>query len=254
MATEAPEKKTGKKLTRRQQKAQEVLSAYQLPVSAPNAVKALKAVLDQTAKFNETIEVHMKLGIDTKQADQQVRSTVVLPEGTGKTIRVCVVAKGEKIKEAEQAGADFVGAEDIIEKIEKENWMDFDVLIATPDAMAMVGKLGRVLGPRNLMPNPKTGTVTFDVEAAVKASKAGKVEYRADKQSNVHVGIGKKEFSEQQILKNFAALTDAVFRSKPSSAKGTYMKSCTITSTMGPAIAVDTNKLHTECKDILAAG
>lgn len=239
------------KLTKRQQKVQAVLQDVVFPCSAKDAVTALKKVLTETAKFNETIECHMRLGIDVKQADQQVRSTVILPEGTGKTIRVAVVAKGEKLKEAKDAGADFVGAEDLVEKMEKENWLDFDVLIATPDAMGMVGKLGRVLGPRGLMPNPKTGTVTFDLAAAIRDSKAGKVEYRADKQGNIHVGIGRSSFSEEQILKNFSALADAVIRSKPSSAKGTYLKSVTLTSTHGPGIAVETNKLAVEVRDVL---
>ena len=241
------------KLTRRQQKFQELLNDLQQPASAKEAMTALKNVLTNTSKFNETVEVHMRLGIDVKHADQQVRSTVVLPEGTGKTVRICVVAKGEKLQEAKAAGADFVGAEDIVEKIEKENWLDFDVLVATPDAMAMLGKLGKVLGPRGLMPNPKTGTVTFDLTNAIKEIKAGKVEFRADKQGIVHVPIGRSQFDETQLLRNFSTLVDAVLRAKPSAAKGTYLKSLYLTSTMGPGIKLDTTKISTEIKDYLSA-
>jgi large subunit ribosomal protein L1 len=241
------------KLTRRQKKIQEILSNLAQPTSAKDAVTALKKVLTETSKFNETIECHMRLGIDVKHADQQVRSTVVLPEGTGKTVRIAVVAKGEKIQEAKNAGADFVGAEDIVEKIEKENWLDFDVLVATPDAMAMLGKLGKLLGPRGLMPNPKTGTVTFDLTGAIKEIKAGKVEFRADKQGIVHVPIGRSEFSEAQIMKNFSTLVDAVLRARPSAAKGTYLKSLFLTSTMGPGIKVDSTKINSEIRDYLGA-
>lgn len=239
------------KLTKRQQRFQELLKDLAQPASAKEAVGALKKVLSETSKFNETIECHMRLGIDVKHADQQVRSTVVLPEGTGKTVRIAVVAKGEKLQEAKNAGADFVGAEDLVEKMEKENWLDFDVLVATPDAMAMLGKLGKVLGPRGLMPNPKTGTVTFDLANAIKEIKAGKVEFRADKQGIVHVPVGRSEFSEEQILKNLSTLIDAVLRAKPSAAKGTYLKSLCVTSTMGPGIKVDTNKINVEIRDYL---
>lgn len=240
------------KTTKRRQQADELLKDLGQPATAKDGVAALKRVLAETARFDETVETHIRLGVDVKHADQQVRSTVVLPEGTGKTVRVVVVAKGEKVKEAEQAGADFAGSEDIVERIEKDNWFDFDVLIATPDAMAMLGKLGKVLGPRGLMPNPKTGTVTFDVAQAVKDMKAGKVEFRADKQGIVHNAIGRKDFSEEQLLKNFATLYDAILRARPSAAKGTYVKSVTLTSTMGPGIKLDPLQLSTEIKDYLA--
>lgn len=241
----------GHKLTKRQQKFQALLEGLPQPASAKDALTALKKVLTETAKFNETVECHLRLGIDVKHADQQVRSTVVLPEGTGKTVRIAVVAKGEKLQEAKAAGADFVGAEDIVEKIEKENWLDFDVLVATPDAMGMLGKLGKVLGPRGLMPNPKTGTVTFDLTNAIKDIKAGKVEFRADKQGIVHVPIGRSDFTEDRLLKNFSTLVDAVLRAKPSAAKGTYLKSLYVTSTMGPSIRVDTTKIGVEIRDYL---
>jgi len=239
-----------KKLTKRQQQFKAVMDALEAPITLKSGVEALKKTL-ANAKFEETVEAHVRLGIDVKQADQQVRSTVVLPEGTGKTVRVAVVAKGEKVKEAEAAGADIVGSEELIEKIEKENFFEFDVLIATPDIMAALAKVGRQLGPKGLMPNPKTGTVTFDLARAVKESKAGKVEYRADKQGIVHVGIGKAKFTEDQLLKNFATLYDAILRSKPSAAKGTYVKSVTLSSTMGPGIKLDTTKLAQEIKDYL---
>ncbi|HEY9746054.1 MAG TPA: 50S ribosomal protein L1, partial [Oculatellaceae cyanobacterium] len=173
------------KLTKRQKQFQELLASVEQPLGAKDGIETLKKVLE-LAKFDETVETHIRLGINVKHADQQVRSTVVLPEGTGKTLRVCVIAKGEKVNEAKNAGADFAGSEELVEKMEKENWLDFDVLIATPDAMAMLGKLGKVLGPKGLMPNPKTGTVTFDVAQAIKDVKAGKVEFRADKQGIVH--------------------------------------------------------------------
>lgn len=241
------------KLTKRQKKFQTLLSDLSQPASVKESIAALKKVLTETAKFNETVECHMRLGIDVKHADQQVRSTVVLPEGTGKTVRIAVVAKGEKLQEAKAAGADHVGAEDIVERIEKENWLDFDVLVATPDAMAMLGKLGKVLGPKGLMPNPKTGTVTFDLTNAIKEIKAGKVEFRADKQGIVHVPIGRSEFTEDQLLKNFSTLVDAVLRAKPSAAKGTYLKSLFVTSTMGPGIKIDTTKVASEIRDYLGA-
>ncbi|MBX2860363.1 MAG: 50S ribosomal protein L1 [Vampirovibrio sp.] len=245
MATKAPVKK----LTKRQKHFAEVLEPLEQPALAKEGIATLKKALDSSSKFDETIECHIRLGIDVKHADQQVRSTVVLPEGTGKTVRVAVVAKGEKVKEAEQAGADIAGAEDLIEKIEKENWYEFDVLIATPDAMAMLAKLGRTLGPKGLMPNPKTGTVTFDVGQAVKDAKAGKVEFRADKQGILHTPIGKKNFSEEQLMKNFSSLFDAVLRAKPSAAKGTYVKSLYITSTMGPSIKLDPSRVTSEIKE-----
>lgn len=241
-----------KKLTKRQQKFVKVLEGVSQPATAKDAMTALKAALTETAKFNETVECHMRLGIDVKHADQQVRSTVVLPEGTGKTVRICVVAKGEKVQEAKAAGADFVGSEDIVEKIEKDGWLDFDVLVATPDAMGMLGKLGKLLGPRGLMPNPKTGTVTFDLANAIKEIKAGKVEFRADKQGIVHVPIGRSEFTTEQLLNNFSTLVDAVLRAKPSAAKGTYLKSLYLSSTMGPSVRVDSSKVGTEIKEYLS--
>jgi large subunit ribosomal protein L1 len=193
----------------------------------------------------------MRLGINVKHADQQVRSTVILPSGTGKTVRVAVVAKGEKVREAEEAGADAWGAEDLLDKIQG-GWMEFDTLIATPDAMAMVSKLGRVLGPKGLMPSPKTGTLTFEIGKAVKDAKAGKVEFRADKQGMIHVPLGKMDFTPDDLMKNFASLTDAVIRVKPATAKGTYMKTVYLSTTMGPGIRIETNQLGTEIKPYLA--
>lgn len=195
------------------------------------------------AKFDETVELHLRLGVDGRHADQQVRGAIVLPHGTGKTKKVLVVAKGEKAAEAEQAGADFVGAEDIITKIQNENWFDFDVIVATPDMMGQLGRLGRVLGPKGLMPNPKSGTVTFEVAKAVNEIKAGKVEYRLDKTNIVHVSIGKISFESTQLKENLAALVEAVNKAKPASAKGTYLKSVTLTSTMGPGIRLNAAKL-----------
>ncbi|WP_087975031.1 50S ribosomal protein L1 [Oceanobacillus rekensis] len=203
-------------------------------------VKEAIALAKQTAKsnFDETVEAAFRLGVDPKKADQQIRGAMVLPHGTGKTQRVLVFAKGEKAKEAEAAGADYVGEEEYIEKINK-GWFEFDVIVATPDMMAQVGKLGRVLGPKGLMPNPKTGTVTFEVEKAVNDIKAGKVEYRVDKSSNVHVPIGKISFDEEKLVENFVALTEQLVKVKPQAAKGTYMKNVSIASTMGPGIKVD---------------
>jgi large subunit ribosomal protein L1 len=195
-----------------------------------------------TAKFDETVEVSVRLGVDPRHADQQVRGAVVLPGGLGKTVRVLVFAKGEKAKEAEAAGADVVGAEDVVTRIQ-EGWMDFDVAIATPDMMGMVGKLGRVLGPRGLMPNPKTGTVTFDVTNAIRETKAGKVEYRTDKAGIVAAPIGKASFDPDRLALNFKALMDALIRAKPAVAKGVYLKTITISSTMGPGIKVNPAKL-----------
>ncbi len=195
-----------------------------------------------TAKFDETVEVAFRLGVDPRHADQQVRGAVVLPGGTGKAVRVLVFAKGEKIKEAEAAGADFVGAEEMVTKIQ-EGWLDFDVAVATPDMMGVVGKLGRVLGPRGLMPNPKTGTVTFDVAGAIKEIKAGKVEYRTDKAGIIAAPIGKASFDAERLATNFRALSDALLRAKPAAAKGQYMKSITISSTMGPGIRVNPARL-----------
>ncbi|CEP69608.1 Ribosomal protein L1, bacterial-type [Moorella glycerini] len=191
-----------------------------------------------SAKFDETIEVAVKLGVDPRHADQQVRGTVVLPNGTGKTRRVLVFAKGEKAREAEEAGADFVGAEDLVEKIQG-GWLDFDVAIATPDMMGMVGKLGRILGPRGLMPNPKAGTVTMDLARAIKEVKAGKIEFRVDKTAIVHAPIGKASFAEDKLKENFQALIEALVRAKPAAAKGQYLKSISISSTMGPGVKVN---------------
>ena len=196
-----------------------------------------------TAKFNETIEVHIRTGCDGRHADQQIRGAVVLPNGTGKDVRVLVFAKGEKEKEAQEAGADFVGAEELIPKIQNENWFDYDVIVATPDMMGVVGRLGKVLGPKGLMPNPKAGTVTMDVAKAVKELKAGKIEYRLDKANIVHVPIGKAGFTEEQISENFKTLMDAIVKAKPAAVKGTYLKSVTITSTMGPGIRLNAQKL-----------
>ncbi len=190
------------------------------------------------AKFDETVEVAVRLGVDPRHADQVVRGTVVLPAGTGKSVRVLVIAQGEKAREAEQAGADFVGTE-YIAKI-KENWLDFDVLIATPDQMGQLGALGRVLGPRGLMPNPKAGTVTFDVTRAVKEVKAGKIEFRVDKSGNVHAAIGKVSFSAESLETNFTAFMDQIVRAKPAAAKGVYVRTVAISSTMGPGVAIDT--------------
>jgi large subunit ribosomal protein L1 len=238
------------KLTKRKQVILELLEEVEQPCNPLDAIKSLRAISEKVSKFDETVEVHMRLGINVKHADQQVRSTVVLPEGTGKVIRVAVVAKGEKVKDAEAAGADVSGGEDLIEKI-KEGFLDFDTLIATPDIMGQLSKLGRVLGPKGLMPSPKTGTLTFEIAKAVKDAKAGKVEFRADKQGMIHVPIGKMSFTDDSLIKNFAALTDAVIRVKPSAAKGTYMKTVYLTTTMGPGIKIETNQLANEIKQYL---
>ena len=205
------------------------------------ANEAIAAVLETAkAKFDETIELHVRLGVDPRQADQQVRGVLVLPHGTGKTKRVLVIAKGAKADAAQAAGADFVGAEELIAKIQNENWFDFDVMITTPDMMGMVGRIGRILGPKGLMPNPKSGTVTMDVEKAIKEVKAGKVEYRLDKTAIIHCPIGKKSFGQEKLVENYTALMDAIIKAKPAAAKGTYLKSVTLASTMGPGVKVVT--------------
>ena len=195
-----------------------------------------------TAKFDETIELHVKLGVDSRHADQQVRGAVVLPNGTGKKIRVLAICKGENEKIAQEAGADFVGAEDMTQKIQQENWMDFDVLITTPDCMGLVGRLGRILGPRGLMPNPKAGTVTPDIARAIKEAKAGKIEYRLDKTNIIHCPIGKASFGAEKLQENLDTLMGAIVKAKPAAAKGQYIKSCAVTSTMGPSIRINPTK------------
>ena len=197
------------------------------------------ALQTSKAKFDETIEIHARLGVDPRHADQQVRGSVVLPHGTGRTVRVLVVTKGDKIKAAQDAGADFVGGEEMIEKIKTENWFGFDVMIATPDMMGVIGRIGRILGPKGLMPNPKSGTVTMDVAKAVQDTKAGKVEYRVDKTSIVHCPIGKASFGPEKLQENLQVLMDAIIKAKPAAAKGTYIKSLYLTATMGPAIKVN---------------
>lgn len=197
------------------------------------------AVETAGAKFDETIEVHVRLGVDGRHADQQVRGAIVLPNGTGKTKKVLVFAKGPKAEEAEKAGADYVGAEELAQKIQTENWFDFDAVVATPDMMGVVGRLGKVLGPKGLMPNPKSGTVTMDLEKALAEIKAGKVEYRLDKQNIIHTPIGKKSFGAEKLQENFAALLEAIIKAKPAAAKGQYLKSITVASTMGPGIKIN---------------
>ena len=202
--------------------------------------EAMKLVTETSkAKFDETIEVHVRLGVDGRHADQQVRGAMVLPHGTGKSVKVLVFAKGAKAEEAQAAGADYVGAEELAQKIQSENWFDFDVVVATPDMMGVVGRLGKVLGPKGLMPNPKSGTVTMDLTKALADIKAGKVEYRLDKQNIIHTIIGKKSFGEEKLEENFKALIDAIIKAKPAAAKGQYLKSVTVTATMGPGIKVN---------------
>ena len=201
------------------------------------------AIKTKTAKFDETVEVHVRLGVDSRHADQQVRGAVVLPNGTGKDVRVLVIAKGDNVDKALAAGADYAGADDYVAKIQNEGWLDFDVVIATPDMMGVVGRLGKVLGPRGLMPTPKAGTVTPDVAKAVEEAKAGKIEYRLDKTNIIHCPIGKVSFGEQKLQENFDALVGAVIKAKPAAAKGQYIKSCVIASTMGPGVKINQAKL-----------
>ena len=211
---------------------------------AYDSQEAIGLVLNNAkAKFDETVELHVRLGIDPRQADQQVRGVLVLPNGTGKTKKVLVIAKGERADAAQAAGADYVGAEEMIQKIQTENWFDFDVMITTPDMMGVVGRIGRILGPKGLMPNPKSGTVTMAVARAVAEVKAGKVEYRLDKTAIIHCPIGKKSFGTEKILENFNALMDAIVKAKPAAAKGQYVKSVTLTSTMGPGVKVNYNRI-----------
>lgn len=219
---------------------------YQEAAKLIDAAKAYEAkealeVIEKMpkTKFDETVELHVKLGVDSKHADQQVRGTVVLPNGTGKTQKVLVFAKGDKAKEAEEAGADFVGAEELVPKIEKENWFDYDVIVATPDMMGVIGRLGKVLGPKGLMPNPKSGTVTMDVKKAIAEIKSGKVEYRLDKTNIIHLGFGKVSFGTEKLLENYNCIIDAIIKAKPAAAKGQYIKSVSISTTMGPGLYVN---------------
>lgn len=209
-----------------------------------DADEALDLVIKtSTAKFDETVEVHVKLGVDSRHADQQVRGAIVLPNGTGKNVRVLAVCKGDNVQKAQEAGADFVGAEDMTQKIQQEGWMDFDVLITTPDMMGLVGRLGKILGPRGLMPNPKAGTVTPDIAKAIKEAKAGKIEYRLDKTNIIHCPIGKASFGKEKLVENFNTLLEAIVKAKPAAAKGQYIRSCAVTSTMGPGVRINPNKV-----------
>ena len=202
--------------------------------------EAIGLVLDTAkAKFDETVELHVRLGVDPKQADQQVRGVLVLPNGTGKDVKVLVLAKGDKADQAKEAGADFVGAEEMVQKIQTENWFDYDVIITTPDMMGLVGRIGKILGPKGLMPNPKSGTVTMDVAKAIKETKAGKVEYRLDKTAIIHCAIGKKSFGNQKLKENYEALMEAIIKAKPAAAKGQYVKSVALASTMGPGVKIN---------------
>ena len=211
----------------------DVKKAYEVADAVKNVIATAKA------KFDETIELHVRLGVDPKQADQQVRGVIVLPNGTGKDVKVLVLAKGEKADQAKAAGADFVGAEEMVQKIQTENWFDYDVIITTPDMMGLVGRIGKLLGPKGLMPNPKSGTVTMDVEKAIKDTKAGKVEYRLDKTAIIHCAIGKKSFGLEKLKENYEALMEAIIKAKPSAAKGQYVKSVALASTMGPGVKIN---------------
>jgi len=236
------------KLTKRQQTLQDALAVLKQPTSISEGVATLQSAVKSVAKFDETFELHIRLGINMKHADQQIRTTCVLPEGTGKTIRVAVIAKGEKVSEAQAAGAEIVGSEDLIDRIKNENFFDFDVLIATPDMMVALGKIGKLLGPKGLMPNPKTGTVTFDVAATVKRIKAGQVEVRPDKQGVLHIAVGKLNFTKEALLRNIFAVYDTVLRAKPAAAKGVYVKSIFLTSTMSPSVRIDPSVIANELK------